>query len=122
MKLLSLAYDQAMSVALWTVKYGAPDYYLFESEAEAAGYAAYLTEWVEEGRNPLGIQFADSRALPLKSWPAFADEQERREAERKAKAALPPEPQPPMRTVRDPFGGQALEIEADEPAWLGVAP
>jgi hypothetical protein len=110
------------SAALWIMRYDRPDYDLYDSEAEAATMAVYHEDVIlHENGIPLGVQFDDGRVLRMEDWPRFAAERRDRAIERAAKAAVP-EPAPrPVRAIRDPFEGKPLEVDAAEPAWLGMA-
>lgn len=108
-------------VAVWLMRYGSPDYELHESEEDAASYAASVTD--QGAGAVLGAQFADGRLIPVKHWKAYHTEgRRRREAEGRQRAEYAVQPPRPTRGIRDPFEHRQLEVEADEPAWLGEVP
>lgn len=108
-------------MALWYLRYGNADYDLHDSEREAADSAVYMEDDCQG--IALGIQFPDGRTIARDSWPEFAAAGGRRneayEQSRARQAAAEPRP---VRKASDPFSGQPVEIEADEPAWLGRQP
>ena len=98
--------DSTPQVALWFWRR-----YLMDFSA-----AWYLREYGEGV--PVGVQLADGCTLRVEEWPAFAEylrKEEEAESERRAKPYVPR----PKRTVLDPFEGQTVELDVDEPAWLG---
>lgn len=101
--------------AVWYDGRGGIDYDLCDDETEAASVAAGLYE-SDDAPTILGVQFADGRLVKADQWEAFTQA-------KKAQAAMWAEayarPRPAMRTVRDPFTGEAVDVEADEPGWLG---
>lgn len=107
--------DEELTCAVWYVgRYGV-DFDTCTDEAEAASVAAGLHNG-DEAATILGVQFADGRLVKAEEWQAFADAR-KRSAAMWAEAAA--RPQPATRTIRDPFTGEALEVEVDEPDWLG---
>jgi hypothetical protein len=98
-----------------------PVFALCDTEAEAASLAVSL----EDGEECviMGVQYDDGRVIAREAWPVFLAEIDRREAERKARAAayVPPAgPRHVPRVIRDPFEHFTLEVHRDTPAWLGV--
>lgn len=106
------------SVALWYVRYHQPDYDLHDSEREAAEAAVYMEDY---GHGvALGVQFEDGRLIVAGEWPEMRAAYERlREAEARQREAWAAAEPRPVRKAVDPFDGRLLEIDADEPAWLG---
>ena len=106
-------------VALWYWRHGSIDYDLCDNEEDAASMAVHMGDYGEASVE--GVQFPDGRVVKIAKWPAFAEavrQQRQREAEQRAAAAVPR----PQRTITAPFGGRKIEIDADEPDWLGVKP
>lgn len=104
-------------VALWYWRYKSIDYSIWDSEEEAAGIAAAMTD---DGEASIaGIQFPDGRLTGRDEWPAYAAALERRW--RADQERIEKEPRP-RRKITAPFGGGTIDIEADEPSWLGVQP
>jgi hypothetical protein len=102
--------------AVWYMRYGASSYELCDDEAEAVSYA-YGLESAEEGYVS-GLQFADGRLIKRDDWQALDDyEKERLAAMR---AAVPLSAPKPTRSIRDPFDGQTVDADVDEPSWLGA--
>lgn len=113
-----------MTVALWTMRYFSPEYELFETEDEAARMAV---AWSERGEcSVAGVQYDDGRYVDRADWAAFY--QAGRDSERQYqedKARWDALQKPPKRTISTPFEPRGhrltLEVDADEPAWLGYA-
>jgi hypothetical protein len=106
-------------VALWLMRYHSPDYLLCDDEAEAASTALAIED--QGSGVPLGVQFPDGSTIKVDEWPVYAAAKQRqREAERQERANWQAAPRPPMREARDPFRGQPVRIELEEPAWLGA--
>ena len=62
--------------------------------------------------------------LRRREWPAHREEEARREAEFQAArtaayGCTPLLPSPPQRTIKDPFNGYEMDVDASEPEWLG---
>ena len=104
-------------VALWYLRYGHADYELYDSEAEAADAAVAMIE--ANTAAPTGAQFPDGRLIAREEWPAFAEAEERYQRHQAAWLARKPQPKP-VRKAAAPFGGGQIEVDADEPSWLGV--
>lgn len=114
-----------MSVALWTIYRYCPAYELFGTEAEAARRAAYMDVYdLGDHGVCMGIQFEGGPAVAKEDWPAYREEAARRAAEDAARAAeaasRPPGTPLPQRTIRDPFCGFEMDVDASEPEWLGA--
>ena len=109
--------EAASEVALWYMRYMSPGYMICDDEEDAAGIGAAMTD--DGGASVLGVQFQDGRTIAREEWPAYAEAEKRRRQEEESRAQRKP---PPMRGIRDPFGGRALEVEVGEPGWLGVKP
>jgi hypothetical protein len=109
--------DEAVDTcALWYERWNQISYDLFDSEQDAAGFAVYLSN---EGQGvPLGVQFADGRAVKIDEWAAFSDRQRQWEQSEHGGAGCVMEPRP-TRPVRDPFTDAVVDIDAGEPRWLG---
>lgn len=101
--------------AVWYMRYGASSYALCDDEAEAVGFATALDDSAEG--SVMGVQFADGRLIERDEWQALKDYQEQQDA---AMRAAPAMPSSPMRSVRDPFGGQTVDVAVNEPEWLGA--
>lgn len=104
--------------AVWYMRYFRPEYELCADEKEAAEYAVAVFDG--GSGSILGVQFADGRTIPVNDWNFFDETMKRLDAENEAriaaqKAVVPP----PAREALDPFNGEPLKIELDEPAWLG---
>lgn len=114
-----------MPVALWTICRYSPDYELFGTEEEAAS-AAVTMDAYEGGASgvTMGVQYEDGRAVLREDWAAYRAEEERRRTEDAARvraaALLPRTAPPPQRTIKDPFQGFEMDIDASEPGWLGA--
>lgn len=105
--------------AVWIWRYGRPDYELADSEEEAARIAVSIED--AESGAIAGVQFSDGRVIRSEEWAAFKAESDRRFKEwREQVAQAPAVPPTPKRMVQFPFGSDKVEIEADEPGWLGV--
>ena len=104
-------------VALWYLRYGRMDYEVYDSEAEAADVAVSMIE--ANTAAPCGVQFPDGRAIEREEWPAFGEAEKRYERYQSAWLARKPEPKP-VRKITAPFGGGQIEVDADEPSWLGL--
>ena len=104
-------------VALWYWRYHSIDYSMEDSEEKATGIAAAMTDG--GGASVAGIQFPDGRLIARDEWPAYAAAVQRREDAWAQRAEEKPRPQ---RKITAPFGGGTMEIDADEPAWLGIVP
>jgi len=102
-------------VALWYWRYRRIDYSLWDSEEEAAGIAAAMAD--DGTASPAGIQFQDGRLYPRDEWAAYRAAED---ARRRAWDERVPEEPRPKRKITAPFGGGLMEIDADEPSWLGV--
>lgn len=116
-----------VTVALWTICRHSPDYELFDTEAEAAAAAVAMDVYLDGSAGvSMGVQYEDGRVLPREDWPAYREEEARRAAEDAARAAAaaaqPRKPAPPQRTIKDPFCGFDMDIDASEPGWLGRPP
>lgn len=105
--------------AVWYFRYYQIYYEVCDSEREAANYAVGLVEW--ENGSPQCVQFPDGRVLSMGDWPAYAEAERRMlEAEKERAARLASAPPRPTRKVKAPFGdGRQVEVDADDPAWLG---
>ena len=111
--------SETAQVALWYVRYGHFDYDLHDSEDEAAGAAVAMIE--ANTAAPCGVQFPDGRLIVREEWPAFAAAERQQQAWYAQAARRRREyKSPPQRKVTAPFGGGEIEIDADEPSWLGV--
>lgn len=105
-------------VAVWTARYGTPDYYLFDNETSAADYAAVVAD--SGDASVLGAQFSDGRVIPVEQWEAYDEAEARLYASyRRREAEAAAAPKRAVRSVRSPFGLGQIEIEASEPEWLG---
>jgi hypothetical protein len=104
-------------VALWYWRYRSIDYSIEDSEEEAAGIAAAMTD--DGTASIAGIQFPDGRLVPRDEWPAYAAAEQARWRAGQERAQEKPRPK---RKITAPFGGGLIDIDADEPAWLGVKP
>lgn len=107
-----------MTCALWYMRYGAPNYEIFDDEHEAAERALSFDE-TDEG-SALGVQYEDGSTLDWDDWNALTEARKHREDEiqrRRAEAAASLEPV--TRQIRDPFTGYLLRIDDREPDWLG---
>lgn len=102
--------------AVWYMRYFNAYYELCDTEEEAARYAVFLRD--DGGGSVMGVQFADGRTIPRSEWALMDEVEEQMHAEEAAQAAQQP-PARPVRTVRDPFQGEPVAVEVDEPAWLG---
>lgn len=103
--------------AVWYMHYGSARVVLFANEREAAGFAYELAD---SGSGAVtGVQFADGRLVKRDDWQALDDYEDEVLRSASARAANAPPP-PPTRKVRDPFDGQSVSVDADDPAWLGV--
>ncbi len=100
--------------ALWYWRYHSPSYELCEDEAEAASMAVSIED-ADDG-SVVGVQFPDGRIVKVGDWDAYRAEEERRSREWRSRSAVPPTP---TRTIREPFTGQTLTVDTDEPPWLG---
>lgn len=105
-----------MKCVLWYMHYHSAAYELFETEREAAEFASFLFE-AGDGA-PTGVQFEDGRLIPIKDWDTYKTCQDEAVTASKS-AAL--EPLTPTRKVRDPFEGQTVNVEVDEPRWIGIS-
>lgn len=113
-----------MTVALWTIYRYSPSYEFYDDEAEAAVMAVAMQEDnLGEYGVVMGVQYEDGRALGREDWPAYQAELERRRAEDATRAAAaasqPRKPAPPQRVIKDPFCGYEMDIDINEPGWLG---
>ena len=99
-----------LTCAVWYVGRYWIDYDACTDEADAASEAAAL-ENSDDAPTILGVQFADGQTIKAEQWQAFIDAR-KRSAAMWAEASA--RPTPPMRTIHDPFTGEALEID-----WLG---
>ena len=113
-----------MSVALWTINRYVPAYAIYGTEEEAAAAAVNLDVYNDGIFGvSMGVQYEDGRAVLREDWLAYRAEEERRRAEDAARAAAyassPRTPPPPQRTIKDPFQGFEMDIDASEPGWLG---
>jgi hypothetical protein len=108
-----------MTVALWYWRYHQIDYDIWDSEEEAAGIAVGMED--NGDASVAGIQFPDGRLIERNEWSAYAEAMERRDrAESEARKAAAKAKPRPMRKIMAPFtGGRQIEIDADEPSWLG---
>lgn len=98
-----------LTCALWYWNDGTPTYELFASEEAAAYEAVVLTSWRKH--IPVGVQFADGRAVPIGAWEAY---------QRAYRGNIRPEPvAAPTRTITDPFTNFELTVPEDDPTWLG---
>lgn len=107
-----------MTVALWFWRHYSITYDIYDNERAAADAAVYLEEY--ESGVPIGIQFSDGRTVRVEDWPEYAEADARREArieaDRTKRAVAPPRP---ARRVLDPFEGQSVVVDGDDPSWLG---
>ena len=69
------------------------------------------------GASPAGVQFLDGRVIAAEDWQALAEARERLWRAQSEPVRGSPRPQ---RKITAPFGGGTIEIDANEPAWLGV--
>jgi hypothetical protein len=104
-----------MTVALWFWRFHSITYDIYDSESGAADAAVYLEEY--ESGVPIGIQFSDGRTVRVEDWPEYVEADARREARIEAKRAVTPPC--PTRRVLDPFEGQSVVVDGDDPSWLG---
>lgn len=114
-----------MTVALWTICRYSPAYELFGTEEEAAAAAVFIDLYDDGMRGvSMGVQYEDGRAVLREDWLAYRAEEERRRAEDAARvaayASAPRTPPPPQRTIKDPFQGFEMDVNASEPGWLGL--
>jgi len=110
--------DPSYTCAVWYMRYYNIEYELCATEEEAARFAVCLRD--DSQGVPLGIQFADGRAVKSADW-SFLDEVEelmRLEAADRVDR-LRQETPPPSRKTRDPFDGNPLVVDLTEPSWLG---
>ena len=107
-------------VALWYWRYHQIYYDIWDSEEEAAGIAAAMSD--DGTGSPAGIQFPDGRIIARDEWSAFAEAEERRDrAGAEARAAAKQAKPRPKRRITAPFtDGRQIEIDVGEPTWLGV--
>jgi hypothetical protein len=92
---------------------------LFDSEQDAARFAVHFdAEWQGIA---LGVQFSDGRTLKVDQWPAYAERRGQWEAVERSRQSGSALHHVPMRPTRDPFTGEAVEVGAFQPAWLGRA-
>lgn len=106
--------------AVWYWRHHSLDYDLYEDEQAAARFAASLEEW--ENGFVAGVQFSDGRLIKRDGWSAMREEERRRDQESDARMeaykAVPPTPK---RKINPPFTDDPyMEIDAEEPEWLGV--
>jgi hypothetical protein len=99
--------------AVWYWSTGAVMVEIFESERAAAEFAYSM----EEGGHASvdGVQRSDGKVENYFGWLAI---QEMQQEDKEAFDSRPKEP-PPMRKVRNPFGGREVRILADMPTWVG---
>jgi hypothetical protein len=94
------------------------DFDLDDTEQEIAEWAV-AQEDSDYPSTILGVQFKDGRTITAREWPALAEARRRaRQAEQDRRDN--PLPPTPKRTVHDPFTGSQVQIEADDPDWLGT--
>lgn len=94
------------------------DFDLDDTEQEAADWAV-AKEDSDYPATILGVQFKDGRTIKASEWPALA-EARRRARQREQERRDNPPPPTPERTVRDPFTGSQVQVEAVSPDWLGT--
>lgn len=102
--------------ALWYWRYQVVYYEICGSEADAARFAV-ATEEHGDGV-PIGVQFPDGRTVRVNDWPAYDEAQRTFWAVDDASAEAA-RAERPTRQITDPFKGQQLAVDADEPSWLG---
>jgi len=90
---------------------------VYGSEDEAADAAVAMIE--ANTAAPCGVQYPDGRTIEREEWPAFREAEDRHKRMQAGWLAIKAEPVP-QRKITAPFGGGQTEIDADEPAWLGV--
>lgn len=98
--------------ALWYWRRFAIEYELFETEREAADYALYLIDYAEGV--PQGVQFSDGRLIQFDRWDAYGDALEEQRRRVKEKNRLK------MKTIKCPFTRSPVNVEFNEPEWLGI--
>lgn len=103
--------------AVWYMRYGSVGYELCDDEREAAGFAYELED--SGNGSVTGVQFADGRVVKRDDWQALASYEEELERSASERAANAPPP-PPTRNIRDPFYGQSVSADVDDPDWLGA--
>lgn len=99
-------------VALWYRRYRQADYMLCRDEEDAAGIGAAMED--NGGAYVTGVQFADGRVIERDNWAAFTAAKDRL-----IEANAEPLPPRAVRTIRDPFRDDLVEIDTGEPLWLG---
>lgn len=104
-------------VAVWMDHWHSPHVQVCDSEEKAADFAALVDDNGES--TVVGVQFADGRTVPVEQWTAFREAQERRRAAWKARVEAEATNPPPVRVVVAPFGLGSVELDPDEPDWLG---
>lgn len=104
-------------VAFWYMRHHAPGYDIADSEADAAEQAAFMAD--DERGVILGVQFPDGRTIAAADWEPYQAARRRLYAEMRKRVAERTAHPRPTRRVLDPFRGQQITVEADEPDWLG---
>lgn len=105
-------------VAVWMDHWHSPQVEVCDSEEKAANFAVGVEDNGE--LTVVGIQFADGRTVPVEQWAAFREARERRRALWKAHVEAEAANPPRVREVVAPFGLGTVEVDPDEPDWLGV--
>jgi hypothetical protein len=101
--------------AVWYEVWGSPDFDLEDSETEAANLAVTIEESDRAGVIE-GVQLKDGRLIPAAEWLALSEARDRRKARWRERQNQPPRP---TRTTKDPFSGKSLNVDLEDPDWVG---
>jgi predicted outer membrane lipoprotein len=110
--------DGPPTCAVWYEGMDGVDYDLFETVDEAAHDSAIM-EHADRVYRILGLQLASGHTIPAAHWHELhvaRVDYSLREAERREN---PPAPTPTWAAL-DPFLGKTVQVELDEPEWLGT--
>jgi hypothetical protein len=107
--------EPTYTCAVWYLdEYGQIDYELCENELGAAYDAAIY----DGDGTVLGLQRADGSTVPAGVWLELEEAKHKlRELKEQRRRNQPPPPE--TRRAKDPFKGYTLDIEVEEPDWLG---
>lgn len=110
--------DEPETCVVWYVRYGTDLYEVFDDEESAAFWSVTTSDSGEA--SIYGVQFRDGRLIQIEDWAAFDAEFRRRLDDERKRSSLAPAARRPTRTGLNPFNGRSVEVDAEEPDWVGI--